>query len=212
MANISIFDVKETLDALIHFIRSDYKTNGEVKSWLRRVITHEGQYKKAKSIFLKGSEYKDNIKTTYEFPNNENAFPCIVLRCPGSGIGDSNTLGIQETVKFLGTDIKTDYDVYKNSEVLSYDFICCGKNYEESYIISEILKALFVAAKDTFIVYLNTEKIAVKTKDIYMESNLTPRGFFKITTLEVQIPQFIPTIETNTFITNYNFITKVVEK
>ncbi|MGL5690964.1 MAG: hypothetical protein ACRDD8_09110 [Bacteroidales bacterium] len=207
MENIFLFDFKDYLDALIKYIYDDiHKGNS---NWLRAFINGDNEFlRKSTELFGRGVRDKNKIQTTLELPNNPNSLPCITLRCPQGSLGDSDIIMHTNTVYDQNLNGR---DVFRSSMSKQFDFMCVGKNYEESYIISEVLRGLFIGSIETLANIMKCEKANVTTKDLYMESDMSPNVFVRLVTLNVQIPEEIPSIVVTPSITNFNFNQKVVE-
>lgn len=207
MENVFLYDFKDYLDDLLKYTYTDIKTGS---NWLGVLSKDNPEFKsKAEDLFGRDAKDKNKIKTTLELPTNANSLPCITLRCPQGSLGDSDIIMHSSTVFDQSLSGR---DIFRSSMSKQFDFMCVGKNYEESYIISEVLRALLIGSVETLANIMNCEKANVTTKDLYMENNETPNVFVRLVTLNVQLPDLIPSIVVTPSITNFNFNGKVIEE
>lgn len=206
MKNIFLYDFKNYLDSLLVYAYEDI--HNRFSSWFDILFADNDEFKrKVHDLFGRSNRDKNKIKTSLELPNNPNSLPCITLRCPAGSTGDSDIIMQSDTI----FDEKLDgRDVFRTSIVKQFDFMCVGKNYEESYIISEVLRALFIGSVDTLSGIMKCEKVTVTTKDLYMENDLTPNVFVRLVSLNVQVPESVPSIVVSESITDFSFNLKAI--
>lgn len=207
MKNIFLYNFKDYLDSLMIYIYNDI--HEKESAWLSILFKENEEFqRKAEDLFGRGPRDKSKIRTTLELPNNPNSLPCITLRCPAGSIGDSDIIMQSDTVY---NELLEGRDIFRSSQVKQFDFMCVGKNYEESYIISEVVRGLFVGSVETLTGIMKCEKVVVTTKDLYMENDVTPNVFVRLVSLNVQVPESIPSIVVDESITDFHFNQKVIE-
>lgn len=147
--------IKQMIDGLLDYIQYDFESVPETQTFLYHILwgVKNGNfdfYEQAKDIFLRKAISPRKIYTTMEYPKDKSHLPCIVVRessknsqtSPIGGFGMANVdeFGVPEYAR-EGFRMPIEYRI---------ELMCFSDNSLESILISEVLYALFVGARNTF--------------------------------------------------------------
>jgi hypothetical protein len=216
------FELHKITQSLLTYVTVNLTTkiaaSLESESWLYRTfhgIVFGGcdVYDGLKKIVLATDEdFRYKLELRLGFDKDRTTMPTIHIHVPGEGRGRYNGIGMGYDENIWDTNADSSITFSMNRSFLSnYEFIVTAGNRDETVMIYELLKALFVAGNQTFLAYFPSFDFS--GKDLLLKNDLVPEPMF-VKALVVQVDYNIsaPIIESSQLVDDIEFEGKLIEE
>lgn len=202
---ISIVKLKNTVDNLLNWVRSDISNHsGDItKSWLYDTfyeikIGDINFYEQLKLLVTKGDEDNRKLETRLMFERERANLPTFHIHYPqeDSNSGD-NTLN-------TGSLNLVEGNYYSKSFIGQYDIIVTAGNSIECVMLYEFMDALLMAAADTL--SYNFDIFKFSGKQLAINNDIIPNlTFYRAIGISLQAKKTVRSLVSNEIISAINF-------
>ncbi len=178
--------IQNTLDSILALIKADWTANVTksntilYKLWYGVSRGTFNFYEQAQTIMLAVDTDPRKLVVKPAYPQNESDFPCIIVNVPSESTGSVNGLGFDENIDgaFFNDDDVESTDTHSRSFDFTYSIMIFSDNREETILIYNTLKAMFVALQQ-HLAFSGIENLKISGRELQlMPSSGAPKNTY----------------------------------